>query len=173
MLACANAPFDLFVTKGQRWLNAGGAARGDDTGGNADRQKQDRYARNREWIVRGGLPELAGENAREREAGDESDRYPDGDDAKAHTEDEFERVGARCAERHADADFVRAPRSGVGDHAVYADRNECEADDREDRHQDESELRACVRLQMDVVLHRAGVGERDASVDSPHFAADG
>ena len=82
----------------------------------------------------------------------------------------------RRAERHADADLVRAPRDGVGEQAVEADRREKKADRREHtREQRDHALGHDRRIELigERRHFRDGYALQRAANDAAHVTGDG
>ena len=143
--AQAGVPFEaqgkpvLLVAEGDDGVDFCGAAGWDPAGNAGYNENDDRCAEKRGWVVGLDAVELAGDYASQRESARGAQDYADGDGYEALADDHVENVGGRCAQRHADADFLDAARDGIGDHAVNADQGQRETDSSEDDEQDASQ----------------------------------
>src|SRR5258708_32529804 len=63
----------LFVAEGDQRVDAGGAAGWDPAGYDTSDQEQGGYRAQRDWVVGGDAPELRGDDAGYREAGDNAE----------------------------------------------------------------------------------------------------
>ena len=102
-------------------IAANEGARGERHGADAERQRIPEL-----HAIQLGREQLAGAHC-QRQAEREADEYPT-EGAMQHHPDDLPAIGA---ERHPDADLVRALRDAVGRHAIEADGGEHQRDDAE------------------------------------------
>ena len=103
----------LFVPQGDQGIDAGGAARGEEAGGESNDGEEEWHQREGEEIVRldaieDGIKQLGDEKS-DRKTDDEGDE----DELRALAEDEAEDRRRFRAQGHANADFASAQRDEV------------------------------------------------------------
>src|ERR1700674_3439438 len=117
----------LFEAQGDEWADAGGAAGWDPAGEQGDGEEQRRDGGVGDRIAGRDAVEEIGEKARACKRGGQTDKQAKPDDAKALAQDHLEDVARSGSNGHADTDFMRALRCGVGSDAVDANDSEDEA----------------------------------------------
>src|SRR4029077_4779011 len=110
--------------------------------------------------------------ARNRQASNDAENNPAAHQAQPHADHQAKHVALLRSQRHANADFVRAPRGGVGKNTVDTDGDQHKADGAEDAHEKEAESWTGVGKAGDETLQSAREGERDVAVGGPYFVAD-
>src|SRR6266849_8164883 len=115
---------ELFVAQGDDGVDAHGASRGYVAGDERDAAEQNRDTEERERIVGADAIDQGGDEASETERSGQADADADKCYAHALAEDHTKNVGGGSAKRDADADFVGALASEVGNYAVDADSGE-------------------------------------------------
>src|SRR5207248_1183975 len=71
--------------------------------------------------------ELAGDYANGSERRDSADDGSAGNESQSLPQDHAQHIGARCAQGHADADFLSAARYGIRNHAVNSQQRQHQA----------------------------------------------
>ena len=125
----------LLVAEGDEGVDAHGAERGDEAGDERDGHEQEGDAGKGERVGAGYAHKLAAQEARESESAAEADEDAERGQKHSAAEDHAQHVLLACAERHADADFMRALARGVGGDAVdsHGRENQREQTERADK----------------------------------------
>src|SRR2546427_6020057 len=110
----------LFVAEGYDGVDAGGAAGGDEAGQQGDAREQGGDTGESERVRGADAEKQAGQEARDRQGGGNSQCEAEQRQTGSVTQDEAEDIAALRAEGDADAEFLGALRDAVGDQAVDA-----------------------------------------------------
>ena len=139
---------------------------GHPAGGECDDGDDQNDAKDGGRVLGGRVEELRGQQAIRDETRRETDQDADGDEAEAGADHHAEHVAVLAADGHADGDFARLLRDGVGEHAVDAERDEHEAGGREHAEDDQDEAGLGLHVAPQDRVERVGRSQR-------HVAADG
>src|SRR5205085_2420329 len=126
-----NANFRSFISLGAQcldWINAGGAARGEQT--REQRSRAEDYERRAEqkWIVSRDLIKLRRDQSPERERSDNADGEPNHNGFHSLIHNKAQHIAGLRAERHPHSDLTGALFDCVSDRAVNADAREQQRD---------------------------------------------
>jgi len=123
--------------------------------------------------VGGDAPELADDETRDGETGNEANGDTDQEELQALPQDHLENIETGGAEGDADAKFMGLAGDAVGHDTVYTDGDQDQADGGKEDHQLQAEARLSKRKKIEKVIERVGFCHCDVGVGGPDFTANG
>src|SRR5215472_2159641 len=158
----------LLVAQGDHRVDAHRPSRGQPASKEANDDKQQCHAKEREWISRLNAIEQAAKKTRQQKGHDQTEREPDKSQGEAAGKNHAEDALRVSAKSHAYTDFVRALSYGIGHDAINAEGREQKSEDRESAEQGGIEP-----LGSDLAgqkrLHCFGVEKRKIAIELLHY----
>src|SRR5712664_2200772 len=136
----------LFVAEGYDGVDAGGTTGGDEASQQGDESEQGGDAGKGERVGGADAEEKAGQEARDRQGGGNSQCEAEQRQTSSVTQDEAEDIPALGAEGNADAEFLGALGDAVGDEAVDAHGGKQQSDAGKNSQKQHGEARAGKRI---------------------------
>src|SRR5580704_2283093 len=124
-----------------------------------------------ERVVRRDAPKLADNGARHGEADEDADGDARYDNSEAMLQNHLQDIAGGSAEGHTNADFVRAARRAVSNHAIDAESYEKQANRCESGHEKKAQARLRVGERVEPISQRLALGKCDRWINRPNSLA--
>src|SRR5215470_17930349 len=121
----------LLVTQGYHRIDAHRPSRGQPASKKANDDKQQRHAKEREWISGLDAIEQAAKKTRQQKGHDQTEHQPDRSQGETAGKNHAEDTLRASAKSHTYTDFVGALAYGIGHDAINTEGREQESEDRE------------------------------------------